>query len=208
MSESLFLIYILLWSIIVVTTISSPIPPKYAYSEACQQSNSWCYIASYAIANNWWPSIAPKLKLWLKTDQIVTLGLFHFIGSANGYTHTLHIHSAITRLDWLVFFSIANFSDHVNSWLTQWDPWRVLHVKHGSEIHPSGSEMSLRPSEHVWAYGWHFWDIASPNSTNGALTHLQLPTLTYPTPCPLVHTTCDITVVVKIVTQNLVVLAS
>ena len=34
-----------------------------------------------------------------KTDQIVTLGLFHFIGPANSYTHTLPIHSAITRLD-------------------------------------------------------------------------------------------------------------
>ena len=33
-----------------------------------------------------------------KTDQIVTLGLFHFIGPANGYTCTLHIHSALTRL--------------------------------------------------------------------------------------------------------------
>ena len=39
-----------------------------------------------------------------KTDQIVTLGLFHFIGPANGYTCTLHIHSAITRLvDWSAF---------------------------------------------------------------------------------------------------------
>ena len=34
----------------------------------------------------------------LETDQIVTLGLFHFISPANGYTHTLHIHSAITKL--------------------------------------------------------------------------------------------------------------
>ena len=33
------------------------------------------------------------------TKQIVTLGLFHFTGPANGYTHTLPIHSAITRLD-------------------------------------------------------------------------------------------------------------
>ena len=33
-----------------------------------------------------------------KTDQIVTLGQFHFIGPANGYTHTLHIHTAIIRL--------------------------------------------------------------------------------------------------------------
>ena len=28
-----------------------------------------------------------------KTDQIVTLGLFYFIGPTIGYTHTLHIHS-------------------------------------------------------------------------------------------------------------------
>ena len=33
-----------------------------------------------------------------KTDRIVTLGLFHFIGPANGYTHTLHIHTVIIRL--------------------------------------------------------------------------------------------------------------
>ena len=32
-----------------------------------------------------------------KIEQSVTLGLFHFIGPANGYTCTLHIHSAITR---------------------------------------------------------------------------------------------------------------
>ena len=34
----------------------------------------------------------------LETDQIITLGLIYFIGPANGYTCTLHIHSAITRL--------------------------------------------------------------------------------------------------------------
>ena len=28
-----------------------------------------------------------------KTDQLVTLGLFHFIGQANSYTHTLYTHS-------------------------------------------------------------------------------------------------------------------
>ena len=33
-----------------------------------------------------------------KTDQIVTLGLFHFIGQTNGYTRTLHIHSASINL--------------------------------------------------------------------------------------------------------------
>ena len=34
-----------------------------------------------------------------ETNQVVTLGLFHFIGPANSYTHILPIHSAITRLD-------------------------------------------------------------------------------------------------------------
>ena len=33
-----------------------------------------------------------------KTDQIVTLGLFHFTGPANGYTCTLHIHGDIIML--------------------------------------------------------------------------------------------------------------
>ena len=33
-----------------------------------------------------------------KTHQNVTLGLFHFIGPANAYTHTLHILTAIIRL--------------------------------------------------------------------------------------------------------------
>ena len=58
-----------------------------------------------------------------KTDRIVTLGLFHFIGPANGHTHTLHIHSAIARLGVLVYFSRPSFADPVNSWLRQWDPW-------------------------------------------------------------------------------------
>ena len=34
-----------------------------------------------------------------KTDQIIALGLFHFIGQTNGYTRTLHIHSVSIRLD-------------------------------------------------------------------------------------------------------------
>ena len=51
---------------------------------------------------------------WI-TNRIVTLGLFHFIGTANGHTHTLHIHSAITRLGGLVCFSRASLADPVNS---------------------------------------------------------------------------------------------
>ena len=43
-------------------------------------------------------SFIAKCDWILETNQIVTLGLFHFIGLANGYTHTLPIYSAITRL--------------------------------------------------------------------------------------------------------------
>ena len=49
--------------------------------------NMYIYIYIHIYVTGFW-----------KTDQIVTLGLFHFIGPANSYTCTLHIHSAITRL--------------------------------------------------------------------------------------------------------------
>ena len=112
-----------------------------------------------------------------KTDRIVTLGLFHFIGPANGYTCTLHIHSAVTRLDGLVCFSRASFANPINSWLRQSDPWGALHWRHGFEIHPSNGEMSFMPFKHVWAYGWHFWDpqLAQTVPIKG-LTCLRLPT--------------------------------
>ena len=50
-----------------------------------------------------------------KTDRILTLGLFHFTGTANGYTCTLHIHSANTSLGGLICFSRASFANSVNS---------------------------------------------------------------------------------------------
>ena len=119
-----------------------------------------------------------------KTNQIVTLGLFHCIGPSNGYTHTLHIHSAITRLvNWSAFLW-TSFADPVNSLLRQWDPWRALHGRHGSEIHPSDSKMSLRPSKHGWVYGWYFLDSYLFQAVLAeGLTHLWLPTLpsTHPT---------------------------
>ena len=39
-----------------------------------------------------------------KTDQNVTLGLFHFIGQTNGYTRILHITVSVSGLvDWSAF---------------------------------------------------------------------------------------------------------
>ena len=116
--------------------------------------NQWAYKRKWTF-EQFFKFLLCVTGFW-KTDQIVTLGLFQFIGPPNGYTHTLHIHSAITRVGYLVCFSGASFADPVNSWLRQWDPWRVLYGRHGSEIHPSDSEKSLRPSKHVLSYGWHF----------------------------------------------------
>ena len=39
--------------------------------------------------------------------QIVTLSLFHFIGSGNSYTHIPPIHSATTITDWSDFLEQA-----------------------------------------------------------------------------------------------------
>ena len=87
--------------------------------------------------------------MWLDFGKLTQLsyyvGLFHLIGSANSYTHTLSINSAINRIGWLVCFSRASFANHVNSQLKQQNSWRALHERHGSEIDPGGSEMSLSP---------------------------------------------------------------
>ena len=106
---------------------------------------------------------------FLKIDRIVTLGLFHFIGPANGYTCTLHIHSAIIRFGWPVCFSRANFADPVNSWLRQWDTWRMLHGRHGSEIHPGDRETSITYAIQACFVLWLalVGPIASPSSPNG-----------------------------------------
>ena len=119
-----------------------------------------------------------------KTDRNVTLGLFHFIGPANAYTHTLHIRTAIIRLHWLVCFSRVTFANPVNPWLGQWDPWRALHGRHGCEIHLRDAETSITPFKRVWAYDWLFWDswLVQMVLTDG-LARLRLPT--YPLHPPL-----------------------
>ena len=52
-------------------------------------------------------------------------------------------------------------------------------------IHPSSSEMSLRPSKYVWAYGWHFLDSWLIQTVlTESLTLLQMPSPLPPTPPP------------------------
>ena len=78
--------------------------------------------------------------------------LLHFLGPANSHTHILSMHCCDTRLRCLVCFSKADFSDHVKPRLRQWDPWRALDGRYGSDIHPCVSETSHRPSRLVKAY--------------------------------------------------------
>ena len=99
-------------------------------------------------------------KMWLDLENQSNCHIrpIPFIGQANSHTHALPIYRAITRFGWLVCFSRASFTDHVNSLLRKQDTRRALHGGHGSKIHPNGSEMFLRPSKVVWAHGWHFLD--------------------------------------------------
>ena len=93
-----------------------------------------------------------------KTDRNVTLGQLHFLGPAISHTHTLSMHCCNTKLSCLVCFSRVDFADNVKPRLRQWDPWRALDGRYGSDIHPCVSETSIRPSRLVKAYEWYFLD--------------------------------------------------
>ena len=107
----------------------------------------------------------------------INFGQLLFIGPANSHTHTLPVHCCINGLSWLVCFSRHGFADHVKSRPRQWDPWRALDGRHGSDIHPCIGETSLKAHQSclgLWpALLGH---IATPNSQVGGLTHLRLPT--------------------------------
>ena len=103
-----------------------------------------------------------------KTDHNVTLGQLHFIGPANSHTHILPKHCCIDGVSWLVYFSRAGFTDHVKSQLRQWDPWRALDRRYGSDIHPCVSEASLKALQAclgLWLVV--LGPIAAPNSPIG-----------------------------------------
>ena len=95
------------------------------------------------------PMIMKKVYVtgFWKTDQNVTLYRpipFYWSSWIATLIHYLFI-VGVTGLSWLVCFSRVNFSDRVKSWLRWWGPWRALHGRHGSEIDPSGSQISLSP---------------------------------------------------------------
>ena len=103
-----------------------------------------------------------------KTDHVRTFGQLLFIGPANSQTHTLPVHHCINGLSWLVYFSRPGFADHVKSRLRQWDPWRALDGRYGSDIHPCVSETSLKALQSCLGLWLALLGlIATPNSPIG-----------------------------------------
>ena len=91
--------------------------------------------------------------------------------------HALSMHCCIIGLSWLVCFSRAGFANRVKSRLRQWDPWRALDGRYGSDIHPCIGGTSLKASSLVWAYDWHFLDSQLLQTVQlEDITCLRLPT--------------------------------
>ena len=119
-----------------------------------------------------------------KTDHNVTLDQLHFIGPANSHTHALSVHWCIIGLGWLVCFSRAGFVDRVKLWLRQWDPWRALDGRNGSDIHPCCCETPLKALQSCLGLWPAFLGlIATPNSPIGRY-NLPLPSHPPPPPTP------------------------
>ena len=159
--------------------------------------------------------------MWLDFGKLPKLSHYHFIGPANDYTliHYTYTVQLPALFNWSAFLEQVlptSFANPVNSQLRQWDSWRALHGRHGSEIHPSDSKTSLRPSKHVWAYGWHLLDlyVASSNIPNGGF-NLPL-AIQPPSPPALLLSACPPPITCYLwyysgfekVAQNPVVLAS
>ena len=103
-----------------------------------------------------------------KTDHVRTFGQLLFIGPANSHSHTLPVHCCINGLSWLVCFSRHGFADRVKSRLRQWDPWRALDGRYGSDIHPCVGETSLKALQSCLGLWLALLGlIATPNSPVG-----------------------------------------
>ena len=86
----------------------------------------------------------------------------------------------------LITFTI----DHVKSRLRQWDPWRALDERHGSDIHPCYGETSLKALQSCLG----LWPvllglIATPGGPNGGVSPHQAshPPLPPTPPAPSTH---------------------
>ena len=141
-----------------------------------------------------------------KTNHNVTLGQLHFIGLANSHTHTLPVQCCINGLSWLVCFSRAGFANHAKSQLRQWDPWRALDGRYGSDIHPPVSETSLKALQSCLSLWLTLLGLI--DAPNSPIERYKLPPASHPLPPlppthppppthSLIHAIRDITIVVK-----------
>ena len=60
-------------------------------------STDTCLIRMLACVYSYHVMVKSICDWILETDQIVMLGLFQFIGPADSYTHTVHVHCCIDR---------------------------------------------------------------------------------------------------------------
>ena len=84
----------------------------------------------------------------------------------------IHYQCTVALMGLLVCFSRAGFADHVKLRLRQWDPWRVLDGRYGSDIHPCVGETSLKALQSCLGLRMTstFGLIATPNSPIGRYT--------------------------------------
>ena len=115
-------------------------------------------------------------NMWLdfgKLTKLSHLGLFRFIGPANGYTCALHIHSAFIRLvDWSAFLEQVLLT----LWIRNWD----IGSNGGHYIEGMGLKFTPVIGRSLLGHSSmfrHFWDpyLVQTVLTEG-LTHIRIPT--------------------------------
>ena len=84
------------------------------------------------------------------------------------YTYTVPLPGLV---DWSAFLEQVLPGLYVDSLLSQLDPWRALHGRHGCEIHPKDRETSINSNQaYVRLWLVLLEPIASPNSSNGGFS--------------------------------------
>ena len=96
-------------------------------------------------------------RFW-KTDQTVTLGLFHSIGPANAYTYTLSTVLLPGLSDWSAFLRQVFPTPLIHNWDNR------THGRHCLKFTPLIVRHSL---VHICVYCWYILDSNSPNSIIG-----------------------------------------
>ena len=86
----------------------------------------------------------------------------------------IHYQCTVALMGLLVCFSRAGFADHVKLRLRQWDPWRVLDGRYGSDIHPCVGETSLKALQSCLGLRMkHFWTHSYSKQSYWKIYHIR-----------------------------------